>query len=302
MRLLVSRHLENFVALYEARNMHTAAQRKGISQPALTKSLKLLEEEAGVELFLRTSKGLEATEAGDRLYGYASAIDQERRFATMDMQRSHLALETQLRLGVGPAVAVSVFPPALVSFHRTYPNVQLTVENAITGRLVDSLVRGDLDVIITSRPTDALPERFTSVPLFRNNMVVLCRKGHPLRTAKKVTLAQLAEYGRIGFLSETVSVIQTTSLSVMLDLVATTDHFAMVNETILPKARREGLLPLDVVDPIPHLEIELMCKRTFVASPPIVAIREELRRVDARLGAARQAPLLAPLGPGRAWS
>jgi DNA-binding transcriptional LysR family regulator len=263
--------------------MHAAAQRKGISQPALTKSLKLLEEEAGVELFLRTSKGLEPTEAGDRLYGYAGAIEQERRLATMDMQSSQLEGDTQLRLGVGPAVAVSVLPPALVSFHRTFPNVRLTVENAITERLVDNLVRGDLDVIITSRPSILLPERFASVPLFRNNMVVLCREGHPLRTAQNVTLAQLAHYGRVGFLSETVSVIQTTSLSVMLDLVATTDHFALVNETILPRARRLGLLPLEVVDPLPHLEIDLMCKRTFVASRPIAAICEELRRVDAQL-------------------
>ncbi|MBU2483494.1 MAG: LysR family transcriptional regulator [Alphaproteobacteria bacterium] len=61
MRLLISRHLENFLALYDARNMHLAAQKKGISQPALSKSLKVLEESLGATLFERTHRGLEPT-------------------------------------------------------------------------------------------------------------------------------------------------------------------------------------------------------------------------------------------------
>jgi DNA-binding transcriptional LysR family regulator len=57
LRLLVSRHLENFIALYEAQNMHAAADRKGISQPALAKSLRIVEEEVGTRLFSAPRKG-----------------------------------------------------------------------------------------------------------------------------------------------------------------------------------------------------------------------------------------------------
>lgn len=275
--------------------MHAAAERKSISQPALTKSLKLIEADVGTELFVRTSKGLEPTEAGGTLYRYARAIDQEMRFAAMDVLRSKREVESRLRLGVGPAVAVSSLPRVLSSFHRTFPAVKVTVETGITPHLVDSLIRGDLDVVVTSRPREDLPDRFARLHLFRHQVVVFCREGHPLRNARDVTMEQLAAYGRIGFATDdleferqfgrlfgtppprTESTVQTTSLTVMLDLLKTTDHFAIVNEMVLPRAVREGVLPLKLADRLWHLDIDLMCKRTFVDSRPVTFIRTAWR-------------------------
>lgn len=290
MRLLVSRHLENFLALYEARNMHAAADRKGITQPALTKSLKTIEVEVGTDLFVRTSKGLEPTEAGEALYRYARAIDQEARFAAFDIRRSILDAEGRLRMGIGPALAVSSFPPVLVAFHRTFPLVQVTVETGISSHLVDNLIHGNLDVVVTARPERELPDPFAAIRLFSHRMVMICRHDHPLRRRGQVTIEDVSGYGRVGFLEDhefdlharqalgdraggMPAAVQTTSMSVMLDLLAATDYFAIVNEVILPKASREGLLPLPLADPLWSIDIDLMCKAAFANSRPITAIR-----------------------------
>ena len=289
MRLLVSRHLENFLALYDARNMHEAAARKGITQPALTKSLRTLEDEVGNDLFKRTAKGLEATEAGETLYRYARAIDQEARFAALDLQRSSFEAKGLLRVGVGPALAVSTFPAVLVTLHRLFPEMHVTVESAITNRLIKSVLRGDLDLMVSARPERELPEQFTAVDLFTHGLVVICRHDHPLRQNKKVAIEDLTGYGRVGFLEDydfdahakrafgkrvdaVRTVMRTNSIAIMTDVLAATDYFAIVNEIMVPRAKRDGLLPLALEDPLWSMRIQLICRLAFVDSRPIRTI------------------------------
>lgn len=269
--------------------MHEAALRKGITQPALTKSLRTLEEEVGNDLFKRTAKGLEPTETGTALYRYARAIDQEARFAALDLQRSSFEAKALLRIGVGPALAVSTFPPVLVKFHRIFPEVQVTVETGITSRLIESVLRGDLDVMVSAKPERDLPELFTAVDLFDHTMVVICRQDHPLRTRTSIAIEDLGAYGRVGFLEDydfdahaqrtygrrvdsMKTVMRTNSTAVMLEVLAATDYFAIVNEIMVPRARREGLLPLTIQDPLWGIRIQLICRLAFVDSRPIKSI------------------------------
>ncbi|WEX12098.1 LysR family transcriptional regulator [Chelativorans sp. AA-79] len=293
MRLLISRHLENFLALYDARNMHVAAERKGVSQPALTKSLKLLESELGMELFLRTSRGLEPTDAGNILYLHARAIDQEARFAGLDVQELHQNLGGHIRIGVGQVLAVSTFPQVLVAFHMQFPKVQATVETGISTQLVDALVNERLDVVVAALPEVPLPERFAATPLFKSDMVVICRQGHPLRSRKTTSLRELSRYGRVGFVEDREfekksrhmlgsraerlqPVLQTSSLSIMFGILVATDYYAIVSEMILPRARRESLDQLPVEEGLWQLDIDIMCKSSLMASQPIRTIREAL--------------------------
>ena len=304
MRLLVSRHLENFLALYETRNMHTAALRKGITQPALTKSLKMLEDEVGGDLFKRTSRGLEPTEAGDALHRYAHAIDQEARFATLDIKRSTIEAKGLLRMGVGPALAVSSLPPVLVSFSERFPDVQISVETGITTRLIEQVIGGDIDVMVSARPERELPDRFAAVHLFTNRMIAICRHDHPLRRKERVSIEDLLQFRRIGFLDDhdfdaharkaygarvdnLRAAVRTSDVSVMLDVLAATDHFAIVNEIMLPRAKTLGLMPLALDDLLWVIHIELICKLAFVDSRPIRQLLASWKQHDARQPAAR---------------
>ena len=293
LRLLISRHLENFLALYEARNMHVAAEKKGISQPALTKSLKLLESEVGAELFVRTSRGLEPTDLGEILYEHARAIDQESRFATLNIGELHRTLGGQLRVGVGQVLAVSVFPEVLVAFHQQFPSVRVIAEAGISTKLVEGLLRGDFDLVIAALPQDALPERFVATPLFKSEMVVVCRREHPLRSRGRITLDDLLEFERVGFVEDQEfekkselkfgararrmrPAIESTSLSIMFGILKATDYYAVVSEMILRRAQREGLDQLVVSENFWQLEIDLICKVSLISSRPVRMMKNAL--------------------------
>lgn len=295
MRLLLSRHLENFLALYEARNMHNAAERKGISQPALTKSLKLLEQDLNAELFIRTHRGLEPTEAGDLLYRHAFAIDQEARFASFSIGEIHDRLGGRIRIGIGPVVAVSIFPAVLAEFHRQLPSVRISVETAISTHLVDGVLNSDFDVVVGAMPEIDLPERLHTTKLLTTDMVVVCRKDHPLGTLGRVDRDALKSYGRIGFVDDTdwekkigrvfdvspqtlLPMIETTSLSVIFAMLHTTDYYAIVSEMIIPRAVQDGLVAFTPEGGLWTLDIDLTCKKSLANSRPITLLRRALER------------------------
>ncbi|MEF2074626.1 LysR family transcriptional regulator [Consotaella aegiceratis] len=293
MRLLVSRHLENFLALYDARNMHAAAETKAISQPALTKSLRLLEQDLGVELFVRTHKGLQPTEAGDALHRYACAIEQEARFASMDIGNIHGQFGGKVRIGIGPVLATSLFPAVLVDIHQQFPTMEVTVETGISSQLVDGLTRDHLDLAVTALPEQPLPEKYVGVPVAESDMIVVGRKGHPLGRQADVGLEDLVRFERVGFFEDREfekkslralgpfaqamrPILQTTSLFVMFEILAQTDYYAIVSSLILPRAQREGLDRLSVRHDFWTIDIELLCKSYLLHSKPIAAVRSGL--------------------------
>jgi DNA-binding transcriptional LysR family regulator len=291
MRLLVSRHLENFLAIYEARNMHRASEIKGITQPALTKSLRTLEDDIGSALFMRTSWGLEPTEAGQTLYRHACTIDQEARFASLNMNNVLARRGGKIRIGVGPGLAVSSFPKILVDFRRQFPGVRVTARMGLTSQLVEELLHDTLDIVATARPSRDLPEHFSCSPLFTIQMAAIARRGHPLLATKNVRAKDLFGYGCVTFqesedfvkrtrqlfgaaAEELNVVVDTNSISVMLDMLASTDCFAFVGDIIVPRAVQAGLQRLSVPGLQWEMTIDLMCKRSLAETKPVRALRE----------------------------
>lgn len=291
MRLLASRHLENFIAIFEAGNLHKASDIKGITQPALTKSLKRLEDEIGTHLFLRTSKGLEPTEAGNILYRHALKIDQELRIASLDIGQLIHPTQGEFRIGVGPGFAAAALPDLLPDFQRQFPGVKLTIQMGTTSQLVDELLENHLDVIATARPERELPEEYVDLHLFDSPMRVICRHDHPLHHEPDVGIRRLSDFNCVAFrdgremlrqLKRTLGsdadriqlAVETNSITVMLSLLEMTDYFSVVGEHVLPKAKREGILPLPITQSLWDMQVGLMCKRTLVDTRPIRAIRK----------------------------
>ncbi|MGK6317335.1 LysR family transcriptional regulator [Neorhizobium sp. DT-125] len=292
MRLLVSRHLENFLVTYETLNLHDAADLKGISQPALSKSLKLLEEEVGAPLFIRTSRGLEPTPAGDTLHKYARRLDQDARFASIDLQRSVDNLYGKMRIGIGPVLATTTFPKTIAEFHRQFPQISVTVETGVSSTLIAALDRDHLDVVVSALPEAPVPDSMVAMPLFTSEMVAIGRKSHPLADQVS-TFEQVSAFGRVGFVedrefernaakalgqrAEKVSpILQTTSLSVMFGMLAETDYYAIVSDLILPRALDSNLVKLRCKSRLWSITIGVVCKLPISESRAVVALKRAL--------------------------
>ncbi|WP_370638272.1 LysR family transcriptional regulator [Ancylobacter sp. Lp-2] len=164
------RHIRYFIAVAEERNFTRAAARLGIGQPPLSAQIKDLEAEIGTQLFHRVAHGAELTEAGEAFLAAVKPLPEEAAAAIHAARRAARGEIGQLSVGLtGTAALNPLFPAAIRSFRRSYPEVELRIVEANSVVLLSSLVEGRLDVAILrpaeSDPADLHEERLIDEPL-----------------------------------------------------------------------------------------------------------------------------------------
>jgi LysR family transcriptional regulator, benzoate and cis,cis-muconate-responsive activator of ben and cat genes len=186
------RHLKYFHALAEELHFGRAAERVHIVQPALSRQIAALEQELGLMLFDRTTRGVELTPAGKALHEKVTAIlpaiddaiDVARMTATGDTGR--------LEIGYIAAAMWSVLPPILQEHRRRFPNVLFRVsELPMAGEHLAPLLDGSLDVafIRPVAPLRALVFR----EVIREELVAVLPENHRYAASEAVDLADLAD-------------------------------------------------------------------------------------------------------------
>ncbi|ACM25323.1 MULTISPECIES: LysR family transcriptional regulator [Rhizobium] len=187
------RHIRYFLAVAEELNFTRAARRIGIGQPPLSNQIRDLEEEIGAPLFRRLPHGAELTEAGQVFLREARAI------LTRAGQAKALALRAargelgRLRVGfTGSAAFSPIVPSSVRSFRRTYPEIDLTLEEAHTTRLLERLDAEELDAVFI-RPGRTGPPGFRSHVLGEESMVIALPSSHPLAEADTLPLSTLSD-------------------------------------------------------------------------------------------------------------
>ena len=146
-------NLEYYRLFYEVAkrgSLTRAASHLSISQPAVSQSLKQLEDTLSCKLFIRASKGIKLTKEGELLFPYAEQI-----CAQADMGEKKLAqilnLENgEIRIGASDMTLQFFLLPYLERFHERYPAIQVKVSNAPTPETLDFLRTGNIDFGIIS--------------------------------------------------------------------------------------------------------------------------------------------------------
>lgn len=132
-----------------------AAGELSISQPAVSQSLKQLEDSVGVRLFVRTAKGVRLTPEGELLYGYVSKGYEQIRLGEQKLfQMLNLELG-ELRIGASDMTLRFYLLPYLERFHERYPGIKVIVTNAPTPETLDYLKAGRIDFGVVSTPVEA---------------------------------------------------------------------------------------------------------------------------------------------------
>lgn len=147
--------LRYFRAIAAAGHMTRAAESLGVTQPALSSMLRKLEEEVGAELFHRTGRGVELTEAG-RLF--LSHAEESLRHAAQARTavRELMGLERgSIRVGGGATAITYLLPRAVSRFRRKRPGVRFYVREAGSGAVAASVLAGELDLGIVTLPLKA---------------------------------------------------------------------------------------------------------------------------------------------------
>jgi DNA-binding transcriptional LysR family regulator len=248
------RDVEYFSVVAEHRNVGRAAEALGLSQPALSRSLRRLESSIKAKLVTRTPKGVELTTVGSALLSHVRRL----RLALNDVAHEAADLSEgaagHLRMGVGPATAEHLLAPACSALFRSAPKISIQVTVAHYHVLLPALRNGEFDLILSNIPTPA-HEDLVQQHLYYDEFVVVASATHRLAGRKQLPLAQLVPerwalptanvlawnwlhrvFGDHGLPAPSVAMDASSTLPT-LEVVASSDLLGFASRRVLRQAK-----------------------------------------------------------------
>lgn len=195
------RHLRYFAAVAAHGSFNRAAQTLHLTQPALSRQVKDLEDELGVPLLVRGKNAVTLTDAGERFYEEAREL-LARAEQAIQKVRGECRTET-LRVGYAPSMTTGIMPRALERFQSAAPRVRVELADLSSREMHEQANAGRLDLVITPEPTAP-----AAVPGFQWNEfrrvapVLVLPETHPLAKLKRVPPTRLRDQPLIGLARE----------------------------------------------------------------------------------------------------
>lgn len=190
MRTLNLHQLATFQVVAKHCSYVRAAEELHFSQPAISAQIRQLEETLGVKLFDQIGRKTHLTQAGEELYRYSQRIFSviEEMWETMEALRS--PYYGRLSVGADTTVGTYVIPDLLGKFHKSYPEVEITLEVVNRSALVDALLNNRVDLAVMGRVPDEIP--VTIEPFKPNELVLIAAPTHRLAGRENVPFEELA--------------------------------------------------------------------------------------------------------------
>jgi DNA-binding transcriptional LysR family regulator len=193
------RHLRYFVAVAEEQNITRAAARLRVSQPPLSRQIRDLEDELGVELLTRSAHAVRLTEAGRHFLGEAKAVLQRAEQAVGSTKDVARGLQGDIDIGYAPSLSVDLLPRALQLFQHECPGVRARLHDLTTEELVAGVRDGELNVALVIRPASAALRGLSFDILRAYPVRVAVSPSHALARSRGVELGRLRSERLIGF-------------------------------------------------------------------------------------------------------
>ena len=284
------RRLQIFLALYRLHHTQSVADLLGISQPAVSAALKVLERGAGVMLFQRTPKGMMPTPAGREIAPFISRALNEIRHIPEDLAAQQGVLTGTVHVGALPLCRSTLLPLAITHLVARYPGIKVVTNESAFSALVTELRSGDIDFILGAlRQNDAVLDIHNQV-LFDEELILLARPQHPL-AGHPLTADDLAQtqwilprdntparhlldsaFQALG-MNEPQPVVETGDLAIVRGLLLNSDMVAAVSSHQLEYELRAGILaPLQLNLPNTRREIGFTFRQGALHSPATQAL------------------------------
>jgi len=237
--------IRSFLSVAETGAITEAAERIGITQPALSRRLQQLEEHLGVELLVRGRKGVALTEIGRLVQSEAQTIVA--RYERMrEMVTSHQRLEGgTVRIGGGATAVSYMLPEAIAAFQAAHPQVRFQMREAGSSEIADDVVAGHLELGVVTLPVR--DRELDVIPLTTDRIVLVARRDHLLAGKRRVRIQDLADQAFVAFEAgsalrqiidsklrdagvEVNVVMELRSIPAILRMVSTTGNLAFVSQ------------------------------------------------------------------------
>ncbi|MDD0994666.1 LysR family transcriptional regulator [Pseudomonas sp. TNT2022 ID1044] len=295
--LFQARRLQVFVKLCETRHMQTVASLFGLSQPAVSSTLKVLESGCGRSLFERTPRGLQPTRAShDILFPIRRALNELRHIET-DITAIRGVLQGVVHVGALPLGRTRILPEAIVRLMAEHPAIQVITNESPFDLLATELRAGDVDFIFGALRSAAYASDLVGESLLTEEMVVLARRDHPLCAGHQLLdklsdarwvlpragspARQMLDDCFTGFgIAAPRPVVESADMAIIRGLLMRSDMLAAVSAHQLEQEIATGelcILPLELKQT--SRAIGLTYRNGCLHSPVALALMEMIRRV-----------------------
>jgi len=269
------RQLTTFLQVAELGSLSRAAERLRIAQPALSRQIRLLEEELKVTLFTRHGRGMVPTSAGELLRTRAAGILRQIEETRDELIEEGGAVRGRVVFGLPPTVGAVVATRLIERFLATHPEVRLRVVQAFSGYLLEWLQGGEIDIAVVYGGT---PAAVRARPLLVETLCLIAPAARGLSAHQAIPFAEVARErlvlpGPQHGLRQLVEAEARRS-GVTLDIAVEADDLPMLKElvlkgigqTVLPRAAVHADLAGGLLSAAPIVEPHLS-RKLLVAEP-----------------------------------
>lgn len=289
-----------FTAEYQSVSL--AAKNIGVSQPAVNRSLRSIEQRLNRDLFQRTSRGMIPTREGEIVVKRLKIAYSEIVKAVEEVDNLKGIGWGKINIGVLPLARIQLVPIAVENFLDEFPEVQISIAEGMYESQIRRLGQGDLDFIVgTIREQDSKNE-LVAHKLFDESSVLVVRAEHPILQSKKIKLQNLKDMRwviphpkvplRVLFeqlfansnLPFPSSYVETDSLMVVRSLLLESDRIALVSKSQVYLDEKLGLLkivPIDLKTPL--RPIGIVTRADFSPTPNLVKFLTRLQKVASKI-------------------
>ncbi|CUU54760.1 DNA-binding transcriptional regulator, LysR family [Parafrankia irregularis] len=258
-----------FLRVADEGSISRAASVLGIAQPALSRHIRLLEEDLGVTLFLRTARGVQLTEEGERLRATTAAPLRQLELAMLYVGSPLARIERGLHIGLPTTAAGVLAVPLLESLGAAFPKVHFQITVAGTEELVEGILKGVVDIAMIGPLSDG---RLFYEDLLEDDLLVVGAGSADLRPDRAVSFAELTAHPLVLPASATGvrTSVENTALRLKLRITArfVTDSLQVMKD-LIGAGYGWGVLPLSACGP----EIDAGVLRAAPLRDPSLATR-----------------------------
>ena len=187
------RHLLCFLEIARQGSLARAADILAISQPAISKTLKELEDLLEARLFERSRQGVELTPAGTRFMRYAGPSVQALRDGVSSL-RGEARAPSQVRIGVLSTVEGLLMPEVLCRLHQRHEALVISVVTGVSAQLLGQLHLGELELVVGRMTESPQIQGLSFEHLYSESMALVVRPGHPLLASAPVERQRVGQY------------------------------------------------------------------------------------------------------------
>ena len=273
-----------FLTVAKAKSISKAANTLHVSQPAVSYSIKILEERLNCKLFIRTAKGVELTADARKLMYYVENAYNTLHTGFKMLNDSNDLLRGEIRIGVPTHICIFLISDIIEMFNENYPGIKFSIVNRSTAEMVDMLEKRELDLIVDSYPIYSSKEDITIVDLFNvdNCFVASSKYSSLLKSNTRINLKDLSKYSLLlqpektstrkaleAITNDLKPNIEVATTEVMLDLVQKGLGIGYFSKMSVLKLIQSGeLIEIPIKEELPKTQICIAYVKELLTNAP----------------------------------